>query len=105
MTLDLSSVSLNSVRSAETFPASTSDTAASKVAAPPPPPPPPPPPKDVVQLSLASEISRLKYEGDSTVQISQELGVPVQTISVYLGSSFLETTLASAPSVPETSKS
>jgi hypothetical protein len=73
---------------------------APKAVAPPPPPPPPPPPKDVVQLSLAANVQKLKFEGDSPTEISIALGVPLQTVSVVLDTSVIEATLASAPTLP-----
>jgi hypothetical protein len=71
-----------------------------KTPPPPPPPPPTPPPKDTVEISLAATIKVLKSQGDSIVEISQRLGVPVQTVSVDLGSALIEASLASAPTLP-----
>lgn len=66
----------------------------------PPPPPPPPPPQDIV--SLSGTIKVLQSEGKSPAQIALTLGVPQQTIAIDLGTSFIETRLAAAPTIPVT---
>lgn len=100
MSLDITSVGTVPVLPAENTPTSTSKPVAAKVAAPPPPPPPPPPQKDTVKVSLAGTIQELQHQGDSPAQIAQTLGLPLQTVSIELGSYFIESTLAAAPTLP-----
>lgn len=96
MSLQISSVGIPPVLLAENTSTNNPHTAAAKVAAPP--PPPPPPPKDTV--SLSGTIKVLQSEGESPVQIAQALGLPLQTVSIDLGTSFIEATLAAAPTIP-----
>jgi len=51
-------------------------------------------------VTLTSSIKELQSEGESPTQISLVLGVPLQTVSIDLGSSFIEATLAAAPDIP-----
>jgi hypothetical protein len=51
-------------------------------------------------VTLSSSIKELKSEGESPTQISLVLGVPIQTVSIDLGTSFIEATLAAAPDIP-----
>ncbi len=100
MSLEISSGGITSNLPAENFFVNSASSASAKTPPSPPPPPPPPPPQDTVQLSLTENIHRLKSAGDNPSEISQILGVPEQTVSIYLGSSILEATLASAPTLP-----
>jgi hypothetical protein len=100
MSLNITSVGTTPVLPAENTPTAISHPVAAKVAAPPPPPPPPPPPKDTVQLSLEGSIKELQSVGDTPEQIAQTLGVSVQTVSIDLGTSFIEATFAAAPTLP-----
>jgi hypothetical protein len=50
-------------------------------------------------VTLSSSIKELQSEGESPTQISLVLGVPLQTVSIDLGSSFIEATLAAAPDI------
>ena len=105
MSLEITSVGTAPVLPAENTPTSTTKPVAARVAAPPPPPPPPPPPKDTVEISVASSIKELQYLGDSPSQIAQSLGLPLQTVSIDLGSYFIQATLAAAPTLPDPSVS
>jgi hypothetical protein len=58
--------------------------------------------QDAVQLSLSQSIHQLQAQGDSPTQIAVALGVPLQTVSVDLGTYLIESTLASAPTLPVT---
>jgi hypothetical protein len=51
-------------------------------------------------VTLTSSIKQLQSEGESPTQISLVLGVPIQTVSIDMGSSFIEATLAAAPDIP-----
>jgi len=55
--------------------------------------------EDAVLLSLSENIHQLQGQGDSPTQIAVTLGVPLQTVSVDLGTYLIESTLASAPTL------
>jgi hypothetical protein len=53
-------------------------------------------------VTLTSAIKQLQSQGESPDQIAQTLGLPLQTVSIDLGTSFIEATLAAAPDIPST---
>jgi hypothetical protein len=42
----------------------------------------------------------LQSQGDSITEIAYTLGVPVQTVSVDLGTALIEASVAAAPTIP-----
>ena len=96
MSISVSPISVAAVSPVDSVSSSTQS--ASKT--PPPPPPPPPPPKDTVELSLDANIKVLQSQGDSVTEIAYTLGVPLQTVSIDLGTALLEASVAAAPTIP-----
>jgi hypothetical protein len=96
MSLEISPAGASTFASAESLAASALPASNPKS----PPPPPPPPAHDAVQISLSASIHQLQAQGESPTQISLALGVPLQTVSVDLGTYLIESTLASAPTLP-----
>jgi DNA-binding NarL/FixJ family response regulator len=93
MSISVSPISVAAVSPVDSISSSTQS--ASKT-----PPPPPPPPADTVELSLDANIKVLQSQGDSVTEIAYTLGVPVQTVSIDLGTALIEASVASAPTIP-----
>lgn len=101
MSFDISSVSaVSPVENIAALSGQSAQASHSSAAKTPPPPPPPPPIEDTVKLTLAASVAKLESEGDSPIEISQALGVPLQTVSIDLESSVIEAALAAAPTIP-----